>query len=55
MTNIAAAKLAHRAFDTHFNATGKKAIVVRSIGSTGELFEPLGHLIHSSALAGSSE
>ncbi|MDC0062553.1 betaine--homocysteine S-methyltransferase [Candidatus Puniceispirillum sp.] len=53
--NIAAAKLARRAVEAHFRATGKKAIVAGSIGPTGELFEPLGHLTHSSALAGFSE
>ena len=53
--NIAAAKLARRAVDKHFCATGKKAIVAGSIGPTGELFKPLGHLTHSSALSGFSE
>lgn len=53
--NIAAAKLARTAVDAHFSATGKKAIVAGSIGPTGELFEPLGRLIHSSALKGFSE
>ena len=53
--NIAAAKLARRAVDAHYNTTGKIAIVAGSIGPTGELFEPLGRLIHSSALAGFSE
>jgi methionine synthase I (cobalamin-dependent) len=50
--NIAAAKLARKAVDTHFGATGKKAVVAGSIGPTGELFEPLGNLTHSSAIAG---
>ena len=53
--NIAAAKLARTAVDEHFSATGKKAIVAGSIGPTGELFEPLGRLIHSIALKGFSE
>ena len=53
--NIEAAKLARRAVDEHFNATGKHAIVAGSMGPTGELFEPLGRLTHSSALAGFSE
>ena len=53
--NIAAAKLARRAVEAHFDATGKKAIVAGSIGPTGELFEPLGQLNHASALAGFSE
>ena len=53
--NIAAAKLARRAVEAHFNASGKKAIVAGSMGPTGELFEPLGQLTHSSALAGFSE
>jgi 5-methyltetrahydrofolate--homocysteine methyltransferase len=53
--NIAASKLAREAVDTHFGATGKKAIVAGSIGPTGGLFEPLGHLTHSSAIAGFSE
>ena len=50
--NIAAAKLARRAVDMHFSATGKKAVVAGSMGPTGELFEPLGQLNHSSAFAG---
>ncbi len=53
--NIAAAKLARKAVDAHFSANGKKAIVAGSIGPTGELFEPLGHLTYSSAFAGFSE
>ncbi len=53
--NIAAAKLARRAVDLHFGATGKKAIVAGSIGPTGELFEPLGKLTHSSAITSFSE
>ena len=53
--NIAAAKLARRAVDLQFDTTGKKAVVAGSIGPTGELFEPLGHLTHSSALSGFSE
>ncbi len=53
--NIAAAKLACRAVDAHFSATGKKAIVAGSIGPTGELFEPLGQLTHVSALADFTE
>ena len=53
--NIAAAKLARRSVDAHYSTTGKKAIVAGSIGPTGELFEPLGQLTHSSALVGFSE
>ncbi len=53
--NIAAAKLARRAVDAHYNIAGKKAIVAGSIGPTGELFEPLGQLTHASAIAGFSE
>ena len=53
--NIAAAKLARRAVDAHYRATGKKAIVAGSMGPTGELFEPLGQLMHASALAGFTE
>ena len=53
--NVAAAKLARRAVEAHYDATGKKAIVAGSIGPTGELFEPLGQLNHASALAGFSE
>ena len=53
--NIAAAKLARKAVDAHYTANGRKAFVAGSIGPTGELFEPLGRLTHSSALAGFSE
>ena len=53
--NIASAKLARKAVDMHFGATGKKAVVAGSIGPTGELFEPLGNLTHSNAIAGFSE
>ena len=53
--NVAAAKLARKAVDAYHSSNGKKAIVAGSIGPTGELFEPLGQLTHSSALAGFSE
>jgi methionine synthase I (cobalamin-dependent) len=50
--NMAAAKLARHAVDSHRAVTGKKAIVAGSIGPTGELFQPLGALTHDAAVAG---
>ena len=49
--NEAAAKLARQAADTHTKSTGRQVVVAGSIGPTGELFEPLGALTHSSAVA----
>ena len=53
--NIAAAQLARKAVEIHFANSGKRAIVAGSMGPTGELFEPLGKLTHSAAIAGFSE
>ncbi len=53
--NIAAAQLARKAVEIHFANSGKRAIVAGSIGPTGELFEPLGKLTHSAAVAGFTE
>ena len=50
--NIAAAQLARKAVEIHFANSGKRAIVAGSMGPTGELFEPLGKLTHSAAVAG---
>jgi len=49
--NEAAAKLARQAADAHTKSTGRLVVVAGSIGPTGELFEPLGALTHSSAVA----
>ena len=53
--NIAAAQLARKAVEIHFANSGKRAIVAGSMGPTGELFEPLGKLTHSAAVAGFAE
>ena len=53
--NIAAAQLARKAVEIHFANGGKRAIVAGSMGPTGELFEPLGKLTHSVAVAGFAE
>jgi 5-methyltetrahydrofolate--homocysteine methyltransferase len=49
--NEAAAQLARQAADAHTKSTGRQIVVAGSIGPTGELFEPLGMLTHSSATA----
>ena len=49
--NEAAATLARQAADAHTKSTGRQVVVAGSIGPTGELFEPLGALTHSSATA----
>ena len=49
--NERAAKLARQAADAHAKSKGRQVVVAGSIGPTGELFEPLGALTHSSALA----
>ncbi len=48
--NEEAAKLARQAADAHTKSTGRQVVVAGSIGPTGELFEPLGALTHSSAV-----
>ena len=48
--NEVAAKLARQAADAHTKSTGKQVVVAGSIGPTGELFDPLGALTHSSAV-----
>ena len=53
--NIAAAQLARKAVEIHFANSGKRPIVAGSMGPTGELFEPLGKLTHSAAVAGFAE
>ena len=53
--NVAAAKLARRAADAHASASGRRVVVAGSMGPTGELFEPLGALTHSSAVAAFTE
>ena len=49
--NEAAAKLARQAADAHTKKTGRQVVVAGSIGPAGELFEPLGALTHSNAVA----
>ena len=47
--------MARKAVEIHFVNSGKRAIVAGSMGPTGELFEPLGKLTHSAAVAGFAE
>ena len=49
--NEAAAKLARQAAEAHTRSTGRQLVVAGSIGPTGELFEPIGALTHSTATA----
>lgn len=49
--NIAAAELARRATQQHYEDTGRRAVVAGSMGPTGELFEPMGSLNHEQTVA----
>ena len=49
--NEVSAKLARQAADANTKSIDRQVVVAGSIGPTGELFEPLGALTHSSAVA----
>jgi 5-methyltetrahydrofolate--homocysteine methyltransferase len=53
--NQAAAQLARRAVDEHYDKTGRRCMVAGSIGPSGELFEPLGLLTHDAAVSAFKE
>jgi methionine synthase I (cobalamin-dependent) len=49
--NKAAAQLARQAAAEHADACGREAVVAGSMGPTGELFTPMGELMHESTVA----